>query len=84
MSRPYRTMVHAWTHMSQMGPGQRFDIPIETLEDMDVPLDHPLDRPDVRYKIERLQRWLPFRTEVLTYPDGKKITFVRPDRAARL
>jgi len=75
----YSSAVHAWTLMKDMKPGERFDIPSETLQDMSVPLDHPLDRADARYIIERLQRWLPFETEVLVYADGRKVTFCRPD-----
>jgi hypothetical protein len=75
----YSSAVHAWTLMKEMKPGERFDIPSETLQDMTVPLDHPLDRPDARYIIERLQRWLPFRTEVLTEIGGRKVTFCRLD-----
>jgi hypothetical protein len=46
---------------------------------MNVPLDHPLDRPDARYKVERLQRLLPFKTEVFIHLDGGKVTFQRLD-----
>lgn len=73
----YSTAVHAWTLMKDMKPGECFDIPSDTLSDMSVPLDHPFDRADAAYKIERIQRWLPFETEVLVYTDGGKVTFCR-------
>lgn len=75
----YSSAVHAWTLMKEMKTGECFDIPIDTLNDMSVPLDDPLDRQDAAYKIERLKRWLPFDSEVLVYADGSKVTFRRLD-----
>jgi hypothetical protein len=77
----YSTAVHAFTLMKEMKPGECFDIPADTLDDMTVPLDHPFDRPDARYKIDRLQRWLPFETEVMVYVDSGTVTFCRPSAA---
>ena len=75
----YSTAVHAWTIMKDMKAGECFDIPADTLKDMRVPLDDPRDMPDARYKIERIQCWLPFKTEVLVYADSGKVTFRRLD-----
>lgn len=73
----HSTAIHAYVLMMEMKPGDQFDIPADTLSDMQVPLDHPLDRMDTRYVVERLQRWLPFKTEVLIYADSGKTTFRR-------
>lgn len=75
----YSSAVHAWTLMKDMKPGECFDIPSDALADMSVPLDHPGDRANAEYKLERIQRWLPFKTEVLVYADGGKVTFRRLD-----
>jgi hypothetical protein len=63
--------------MRDMKPGERLDIPADTLREMDVPRDDPLDRVDERYIIDKLQRWLPFKTEVLVDILTGKVTFCR-------
>ncbi len=69
--------------MRDMKPGERFDIPADVLNDMEVPLDHPLDRMDARYVLDRLQRWLPFDTEILVDAMSGKVTFCRIDNSHR-
>ena len=63
--------------MKTMEPGERFNIPADTLDDMDVPLDDPRDRPDARYKIRKLQDWLPFDTTVYQDAFTGDFTFER-------
>jgi hypothetical protein len=75
----HSTAVHAYSLMRDMKPGEHFDIPWDILKQMEVPREHPLDIVDSRYVIERLQRWLPFDTEVLEDILTKKITFCRAD-----
>jgi hypothetical protein len=73
------TAVHAYALMRDMKPGERFDIEHDVLRDMDCPRDHVLDVVDAQYVIDKLQQWLPFKTEVLVDILTGKVTFCRAE-----